>query len=498
MSAPAAHTGQYAPFAVEDPQECLYRAPRHAPDVLQKLYGFVRQSPPLVAFTSFMVQSQWHLRHSVTKLTSATFSIRHIIFVLLLMILWNRLFRARHTEGRDTPRSRFFISQLSAVVAGTAACTLFLGIGEYFTGSHGLIPLQLFASRCGVVGIACVLSAGLSYSIAYRLSAPQLHVIVGSRRRAIGVYKKLKAQGVRRGIVLGFVDPDDSHAKYLPCDYLGSLDKLETILIRNPVDMVYLALPLKSHYHTAQEAIRICERIGVDYSVQPEVFETRLIRPDWLQLRGARGFVHHVTHEDYRILLKRSLDVAAAGLLLFILAPLMFIIAVAIKATSPGPILFTQERYGRNRRRFRIYKFRSMVANAEDMLRSVEGLNEAAGPIFKIKCDPRITPIGRILRRSSLDELPQLFNVLKGDMALVGPRPMSLRDVHRFSQASLMRRFSVVPGITGLWQVSGRSNTDFETWMRLDLQYIDQWSLGLDLRILLRTVPTVLAGTGAV
>jgi lipopolysaccharide/colanic/teichoic acid biosynthesis glycosyltransferase len=139
-----------------------------------------------------------------------------------------------------------------------------------------------------------------------------------------------------------------------------------------------------------------------------------------------------------------------------------------------------------------------MVANAEDMLKHVEILNEAAGPIFKIKRDPRITPMGRILRRSSLDELPQLFNVLKGDMALVGPRPMSLRDVHRFSEASLMRRFSVVPGITGLWQVSGRSNTDFDTWMRLDLEYIDHWSLGLDLKILLQTVPTVLAGTGAV
>src|ERR1700679_1729736 len=139
-----------------------------------------------------------------------------------------------------------------------------------------------------------------------------------------------------------------------------------------------------------------------------------------------------------------------------------------------------------------------MVANAEDLMKNFEALNEAAGPIFKIKRDPRITRIGRLLRRSSLDELPQIFNVLKGDMALVGPRPMSLRDVHRFSEASLMRRFSVVPGITGLWQVSGRSNTDFDTWMRLDLQYIDQWSLGLDLRILLRTVSTVLAGTGAV
>jgi lipopolysaccharide/colanic/teichoic acid biosynthesis glycosyltransferase len=138
-----------------------------------------------------------------------------------------------------------------------------------------------------------------------------------------------------------------------------------------------------------------------------------------------------------------------------------------------------------------------MVANAEELMKTVEDLNEAQGPIFKIRKDPRITKVGGFLRRTSLDELPQLFNVIKGDMSLVGPRPMSLRDVERFSEASLMRRFSVMPGITGLWQVSGRSNTNFDTWIRLDLHYIDRWSLGLDLRILLRTIPTVLTGKGA-
>jgi lipopolysaccharide/colanic/teichoic acid biosynthesis glycosyltransferase len=139
-----------------------------------------------------------------------------------------------------------------------------------------------------------------------------------------------------------------------------------------------------------------------------------------------------------------------------------------------------------------------MVADAEGLMNSIESLNEAQGPIFKIRKDPRITKVGRLLRRMSLDELPQLFNVITGDMSLVGPRPMSLRDVQRFSEGSLMRRFSVMPGITGLWQVSGRSNTDFDTWIRLDLQYIDQWSPGLDFRILLRTIPAVLSGRGAV
>jgi exopolysaccharide biosynthesis polyprenyl glycosylphosphotransferase len=235
----------------------------------------------------------------------------------------------------------------------------------------------------------------------------------------------------------------------------------------------------------------------VEYTVQPDIFETRNYRPSKLTFREVRGSVYHLVHEDYRLLLKQAIDVVFALMLLAILSPLMIIIATAIKLTSPGPALFVQERYGRNRRRFRMYKFRSMVSNAETLMTHVEELNEAKGPIFKIKKDPRITKVGRLLRKTSLDELPQLLNVIKGDMSLVGPRPMSLRDVHRFSKASLMRRFSVTPGLTGLWQVSGRSNTDFDDWIKLDLQYIDEWSLGLDLKILLRTVPAVLTGTGA-
>ena len=168
-----------------------------------------------------------------------------------------------------------------------------------------------------------------------------------------------------------------------------------------------------------------------------------------------------------------------------------------VKATSRGPIFFTQERYGYHRHRFRIWKFRSMVVNAPQLMHKLETQNEADGPIFKIKNDPRITPVGKYLRKLSLDELPQLFNVLMGDMSLVGPRPMSVRDVSLFSDAQLMRRFTVKPGITGLWQVSGRSSLSFEKWMMLDFRYIDEWSFGLDLKILARTVPVVLKRTGA-
>ena len=166
------------------------------------------------------------------------------------------------------------------------------------------------------------------------------------------------------------------------------------------------------------------------------------------------------------------------------LSPVFLVIAAAIKLSSPGPILFIQERFGLNKRRFRMYKFRTMVVDAEARQTALEGLNEAQGPVFKIKHDPRITPLGRFLRKTSLDELPQLLNVLKGEMSLVGPRPLPNRDVTRFNESWLMRRFSVKPGLTCLWQINGRSNTDFDTWIALDLKYIDEWSFLLDFKIL--------------
>jgi lipopolysaccharide/colanic/teichoic acid biosynthesis glycosyltransferase len=177
---------------------------------------------------------------------------------------------------------------------------------------------------------------------------------------------------------------------------------------------------------------------------------------------------------------------------------MMAAIAIVIKLTSPGPVLFVQQRYGFNRRRFPMLKFRTMVVDAERRQADLESANEAGGPVFKIKSDPRVTSIGKILRRASLDELPQLINVLRGDMSLVGPRPLPLRDVARFDEPWLLRRFSVPPGLTCLWQIGGRSETKFDEWIRLDLQYVDQWSLALDLRILVQTIPAVFRGTGAV
>ena len=194
---------------------------------------------------------------------------------------------------------------------------------------------------------------------------------------------------------------------------------------------------------------------------------------------------------------KRALDVVGSALGLIVLLPVLLVLALLSKLTSRGPILFAQERCGLGGRRFRFYKLRTMVQDAEARKAALESRNEMKGPIFKIRCDPRITPLGRVLRKLSLDELPQLWNVLRGDMSLVGPRPPTPNEVERYT-ARQVQRLSVMPGITGLWQVSGRSDiVDFERWVDLDLRYAQTWSMWLDLRILLKTVVVVALVRGA-
>jgi len=198
----------------------------------------------------------------------------------------------------------------------------------------------------------------------------------------------------------------------------------------------------------------------------------------------------------FQLFVKRLTDLFGSALLLVLLSPLLLVTAAAVKLTSPGPVFFGQERIGMNKRRFRLLKFRSMVIDAEERRKHLEHLNEMDGPTFKIRRDPRVTRVGAILRKFSIDELPQLLNVFKGEMSLVGPRPPLLSEVDLYDWSD-RRRLSIKPGITCLWQVSGRNELTFEEWMILDRKYIDNWSVWLDLKILLMTIPVVLCGKGA-
>jgi exopolysaccharide biosynthesis polyprenyl glycosylphosphotransferase len=240
----------------------------------------------------------------------------------------------------------------------------------------------------------------------------------------------------------------------------------------------------------------VCERVGVRTKYQADMFATSVA---WARVEAGTSPVvtMNVAPDDYRLAFKRTFDVLGSLACLVLFAPVMVIAAVAIRLASPGPVFFSQERYGLNKRPFRMVKFRTMVANAPELQTTLEPRNEADGPVFKMVDDPRVTGVGRFLRKTSIDELPQLFNVLMGEMSLVGPRPLPVRDVQRFTRGSDMRRFSVRPGLTCLWQISGRSQLGFNEWVRLDLKYIDGWSLFEDFRILAKTIPAVLRGTGA-
>lgn len=296
--------------------------------------------------------------------------------------------------------------------------------------------------------------------------------------------------------LLGFIDnvstPDEVPR------LLGRLETLPEYLAGNIVDEIIITLPVKSYYQEIASIVRLAEDQGVMVRIHSDLFNRRLARSVAEQFDEIPVLTLYMSpRTDWKMGIKRLIDVIVSGLALLLLSPLLAIIALAVRLTSPGPAIFVQERVGFNKRRFQMFKFRTMVIDAEQRMAEIEHLNEAQGPVFKIKKDPRLTPIGGFLRKTSLDELPQLYNVLKGDLSLVGPRPMSVRDFERFDEFWFNRRFTVRPGITCIWQVSGRSNTSFEQWIQQDLDYIDNWSLALDLKILFKTIPAVLRGDGA-
>ena len=327
---------------------------------------------------------------------------------------------------------------------------------------------------------------------------PRRAVIIGSGPRASKAWREVRTRYHSSIRLVGFVD--DRTTALMPPDvagrYCGTLQDLTELLKTTVIDMFMIAMPAQSCYPQMQEAIRIAETVGAEVVYLNDIYISRSSTKSYTQtifqeLQPKQDkYLRHLA-------MKRILDVTISSFGLVLLSPIFAAIAIAIKLSGGGSVIFSQRRIGHHRRPFTIYKFRSMVTEAESMISGLEHANEMPGPAFKMKNDPRVTRLGALLRATSLDELPQLWNILKGEMSLVGPRPMSVRDVELFDELPLMRRFSVKPGLTGLWQVTGRSRTTFAQWMELDSRYIDEWSLLLDLRILLRTVIVVLNRSGA-
>jgi exopolysaccharide biosynthesis polyprenyl glycosylphosphotransferase len=324
-------------------------------------------------------------------------------------------------------------------------------------------------------------------------------LVVGTDHRAASVIAALhrypEAQWLIRGCLS--LDAAEPGRAVSEVPVVGSLQDLPDILQGDGViDEVFFAVSA-DRLDGLTDALQTCESLGVDTRVLVDFYRPAHAYAFLEELFALPfyGFSPSLTRQG-AFLVKRLIDILVAAFLLVVSSPLLLVMAVAVKLTSRGPVIFHQERAGFHGRRFRMHKFRTMVVGAEGLRDQLTHLNEMSGPVFKVADDPRLTSAGRMLRRLSLDELPQLVNVVKGEMSLVGPRPLPVYEARRIKDAQ-RRRLAVRPGITGLWQVSGRNTVDFEEWMHMDLLYVDQWSLLLDFKILVRTIPAVLGGKGA-
>ncbi|MEM8962450.1 MAG: sugar transferase [Acidobacteriota bacterium] len=422
-----------------------------------------------------------------------------------LVIVWHLILRsfglyqrARRLKSRWQEASEAFkaasLGSLVAFNAGVLIKDAFLPTSVSFDRLLFVVVFYL-SVLLGAVGGRLAIRSFLERM---RLRGRNLRyvLIAGTNPRAARFAKKLESRPELGYRVVGFVDePWDGLEAFEKSGHtvVANFDNLNEYLSDNVVDEVVVALPFSTSYQQSAHIVRACEEQGVTIRFVSQIFDRSMARGTIEVFDDKPVLTLYSTPiEAWPQLLKSGFDRAVSATLLLLLSPLLLSVAALIKITSPGPVFFVQERVGYNKRRFKLYKFRTMVVDAEKKLEELQHLNEVSGPVFKIKKDPRVTRIGHILRKTSIDELPQLINVLKGHMSLVGPRPLPQRDYEGFEQDWHRRRFSVRPGITCLWQVSGRSALPFEQWMELDMAYIDNWSLWLDFKILLKTIPVVL------
>ncbi|MCB9780147.1 MAG: sugar transferase [Alphaproteobacteria bacterium] len=422
----------------------------------------------------------------------------HIGLIVLVLPVWLFcLHRARTYD--DLRRIRLDVLLLRIARASGVAGLVLIGIT--FAGQLGdqLSRTVLIGFTVLVVGPVFLGRVAVIRWLRARLAAVAEHniLIVGSGDDIgplIEILRRHRQWGTR---VYGIVHAGDGEPVRIgDTPVLGTIDELPRVLERHHVDEVMLTGGGLS-VDTLRFAADSCEEVGVRFSMDANFLGLSISKAQLSDLDGFHVLTFSATPEDAEALaVKRMMDVLLAGAALLALAPVFLATALAIKLEDGGPVFFGQERSGLFGRPFTMWKFRSMVPDAEKLKEQLTAGNEMDGPVFKMKQDPRITRVGRFIRKTSIDELPQFWNVVSGEMSLVGPRPPLPREVEQYKRWQ-RRRLSMRPGITCIWQVSGRNNIDFDTWMKLDLQYIDNWSLFLDVRLLARTVPVVLLGTGA-
>jgi exopolysaccharide biosynthesis polyprenyl glycosylphosphotransferase len=460
----------------------------------------------IMAFSFALATSVVYYRFdtiSFEQFLSMRIKVRNFALFLGFVVVWHILFSLLGLYHSRRLSTRW--SETVDVMKATFLGSTLIFLAGLILNLIMITPAFIMVFWAASTAITILSRLGLRYALEwFRHRGRNLRYMltVGTNPRAVEFARKIEKKSELGYHLIGFVDEEwagISEFEKTGFALVSNFSELPVYLRDHVVDEVVISLPMKSFYDETSRIIALCEEQGVIVRFLSDIFNVKLGKVEAVQLEGNSMItVSTGAMKGFPILVKRVMDFIASLILLTILAPFFFIIVLLIKLTSPGTAFFVQERIGLNKRRFRLYKFRTMVSSAEKKLAELEDLNEVSGPVFKIKNDPRITRVGKFLRETSIDELPQLFNVLKGDMSLVGPRPLPVRDYNGFDEDWHRRRFSVRPGITCLWQINGRSNVSFDHWMKLDMEYIDKWNLILDLKILLKTIPAVIHGSGAI
>jgi len=424
---------------------------------------------------------------------------QYLLLLFFILPLWGVLLSISgfYRSHRTMPLGEEIWGAARVAVGGTAILVLLIFglrldfVSRWFLVIFGFINFVLLSAEKVAVRL-------LSRGVRARGFNFRTALIVGTGPKAAQFGDFLEAHPHWGFRVVGYLDDDNGGEIGLkgrwPC--LGRITDMEGVLVREVVDEVIFVID-KGKLGEYEQALLVAERHGVRAHVSLDIFPHVLARPVLEELDGIPLLTFTTTPSNpVELAAKRAIDLSLSLALFVVTLPIQLLAAAAIRVFSGAPVLFRQVRCGLNGRQFTLLKFRTMETGAEERLSEISHLNEMTGPVFKARRDPRLTRAGRILRRLSIDELPQLWNVIVGNMSLVGPRPPLPEEVSRYEPWQ-RRRLSMKPGLTCLWQVSGRSELDFDRWMALDLKYIDTWSPLLDLKILLKTVPAVLSGRGA-
>jgi len=403
----------------------------------------------------------------------------------------------------EFPRGRSWLNEVYRIIRGTTTGVIIMVVGLFFYRPYfysRLIFIYAFVLIVFLLGFSRLLKNLVLVQLRERGIGVRRVLIVGAGETGRMVMRTIVAQPELGYQILGFIDddPEKSNSEIGRFKGLGTIDNLRNLIQAEDSNIEEVIITLPWMYHRKIVNIMAqCERQNMTARLVPDLFQMSLSRVEIEDLNGIPLIgIREITFSRWGLIVKRAIDIIASATALIALAPLLGLIALAIMLDSPGPVLFRQTRVGKDGKTFTLHKFRSMRVGAEQEQDKLAERNEATGPLFKMRDDPRLTRVGKILRRFSLDELPQLLNVLRGEMSLVGPRPPLPKEVDEYQEWH-KKRLAIAPGLTGLWQVSGRSDLTFDEMVLLDIYYIENWSPALDTIITLRTIPRVIFGDGA-